>query len=56
MLRNSDGGTRLESAHRASYELFVGPIPSGMQVTQTCDNRLCVNPDHLELIDSRTTA
>ncbi len=43
-----DGRTTL--AHRFAYAEWHGPIPAGLQVRQTCDDRLCCNPRHLRLI------
>lgn len=41
--------TREAFAHRVSWELARGPIPSGMKVLHRCDVPGCVNPDHLFL-------
>ena len=36
-------------AHRVAYELANGVPPGNMFVLHSCDNPLCVNPDHLSL-------
>jgi hypothetical protein len=40
---------RQSYAHRVSWELVNGPIPSGMRVLHRCDVASCINPDHLFL-------
>lgn len=45
---------KLTLAHRLSYEHFIGPIPEGLNIDHLCQNKLCVNPGHLEPVTQHT--
>lgn len=38
------------AVHRVIFTHFYGFIPGKKQIDHTCRNRLCVNPEHLEIV------
>jgi hypothetical protein len=44
---------KMKMAHRAVYEIFLGPIPPGFVLDHLCRNRGCCNPHHMEPVTVR---
>ena len=38
------------TAHRAVFETFVCDVPADMQIDHRCNNPICVNPAHLQIV------
>lgn len=45
--------TTRTDAHRIVYEAVFGPIPEALVIDHLCRNRGCVNPQHMEAVESR---
>lgn len=52
VFRVSGQKTKLQ-AHRAAYEMCVGPIPTDKTVDHLCRTRNCVKPTHLQAVSNR---
>ena len=50
---NIASGRRMVKVHRVMYELFVGPIPDGLEIDHLCRVRHCAAPAHLEAVTRR---
>lgn len=43
------GKGRSRAAHRVAFEIAFSDVPDGLLAMHICDNRLCVNVDHIVL-------
>ena len=45
--KTTDGIRTRMTTHRLAWTVFRGPIPEGKFICHTCDNKKCINIDHL---------
>ena len=46
---HGEANYRAVVSSRVAWELYVGPVPKGLEVCHHCDIPACVNPEHLFL-------
>lgn len=44
---------KVHRVHRLVWQELVGPIPQGLVVDHLCRDKLCVNPDHMEIVTQK---
>jgi hypothetical protein len=55
-LQHGYGQWHQRRAHRIAFTCAFGEIPPGLTVDHLCCNKKCVNPYHLDIVDSRTNS
>src|SRR6185369_16548555 len=54
MRAENSRGYRTRIAHRAAYEMIIGPVPPDLELDHVvCHRRACVNPFHMEPVAHR---
>lgn len=43
----------MKKVHRVAWELAYGPIPDGKQIDHLCRNRVCIYPEHMEIVTNK---
>jgi len=46
-------GGKQKRAHRAAYEVFIGPVPAELVIDHLCRVHSCINPCHLEIVTTK---
>lgn len=44
---------KTRKAHRFSYELLKSKIPNHLVIDHLCENKKCVNPEHLKVVTTK---
>jgi hypothetical protein len=42
--------SRSDPVHRVAWEMLKGPIPDGLEIHHRCENPICCNTAHMELL------